>query len=838
MQRLKQRIKSRIWRVNRQLLLALLCSLCIVMLIAGSPLRAAQPTNQIDAKTLTQQGFVQFDRGNATSALKLWHSASELYRKQGDLDGQIGNVINQSLALKALGQLPQMCQILARDALGMSDRFCFRQLQFNRANSDSFQEGLARVQLNPIRLLALQHLGTALQLIGDLSNAKIALKAVLLQTDLKQQGEAQLALGNVEQASFIQLRDLFARSDALDSLGNGVIQLKFQALATFNCYDQAAQTVSLRSIAQINQFSFLANLNRWLLTQQNNNLPEIQDLSRIVNDRLRSLTPSVLKINFAEFPSIDGVYARLNLARSLTHLIQDGGPFSLDQANQLATDALSRAKSLSNLRATSYSLGTLGQIARQQGDFQRARSRFDEAMGIAQAIRASDVAYEWQQALAQIAQQRGDSKGAIAYYRAAINSLDQVRNDLLPIAADVQFSFREQVEPVYRSYMSLLLTESSTPDLPQVISTYEQLKIAELENFLQCGRLPLVSLSKRRPDAVVFYILNLPNSIGIIAQAPNRSPQYYSANADAVRNANDGLTFNLQTALQSNQLALPDESTLKGYAQTLYQQIIAPAERGKILTPNTSIVFVLDNTLQDMPVSLLHNGETYLINRFPIRLSLGSEAPIPASPNSKRLTALVAALSKASPSFNDPRISQTLLPLDKVATEVQSIRAAIPATQILNEQFTLSQLEDRIRQNQYNIVHIATHGQFSSMPDKTFVMAWDKLITAPQLSVLLRSRINSSIDLLVLSACQTARGDTRSTLGLAGVTVQSGARSTIASLWLVDDAATALLVKNFYENLKHGKSKAVALQQAQLKLQKTAFSNPYFWSSFVLVGEA
>lgn len=794
--------------------------------------RDATPISQTDAATLTQQGFAQFDRGDATSALKLWRSASDQYRKSKNVEGTIGSAINQSLALKALGQYPQMCQILAKEGLGISDRICIRQLQ---PSQSSFPQALTTLQLSPIRLLALQHFGTALQLIGDLPNAKLALQTVLNRVESNQRSAAQLALGNVERATFIQLRDRFSRSDARETIGNGAIVLKFQAETVLNNYDQSAQDQSTRIKAQLNQISFLADLNRWLLSQKNQDLPEVRQLNIDVIQRLNRLLPVVIKTNFAALSPIDSVYARLNLANSLVHLAQDQKSNNLTDAARLATEALSTAQSLSNTRAISYSFGAIARIEQQQDDLARSRAHFNQAMSLAQSIRASDAAYEWQQALGDIAKKQGDTRSAIAYYSAALNSLDRVRNDLLPIASDVQFSFREQVEPVYRNLMSLLARQA-TPDLPQIIKTYERLRVAELENFLQCGQFPLTSLSQRRPNAVVFYVLSLDSSnIGVIVQAPGQKAQYYSANAGAITTAINGLTFNLESTPTSKS-NLPDEATLKGYSQVLYQQLVAPAQQKGLLQTKTPLIFVLDNTLQNLPVSLLHDGQTYLINRYPIRLSIGSEPDSPSA--NRRLNALIAALNTASPSFSDPRISQSLAPLTQVKSEVQAISSTVSSTPLLNQQFTLNRLESQIQRNQYNIVHLATHGQFSSVPEDTFLVAWDQLITAPQISVLLRSRSDSPIDLLVLSACQTAKGDTRSTLGLAGIAVQSGARSTLASLWLVDDAATAMLMKNFYANLKQGRSASEALQQAQIEMQRTPYKNPFFWSSFVLVGES
>ena len=107
-----------------------------------------------------------------------------------------------------------------------------------------------------------------------------------------------------------------------------------------------------------------------------------------------------------------------------------------------------------------------------------------------------------------------------------------------------------------------------------------------------------------------------------------------------------------------------------------------------------------------------------------------------------------------------------------------------------------------------------------------------------QLDGLLRKQDErKAIDLLVLSACQTAKGDRRSALGLAGVAAQAGARSTLATLWLVDAESTAQLMGEFYKGLKKGIPKAEALRQAQISLMSDPkWLHPYYWGPFVLVG--
>jgi CHAT domain-containing protein len=90
----------------------------------------------------------------------------------------------------------------------------------------------------------------------------------------------------------------------------------------------------------------------------------------------------------------------------------------------------------------------------------------------------------------------------------------------------------------------------------------------------------------------------------------------------------------------------------------------------------------------------------------------------------------------------------------------------------------------------------------------------------------------------MLSACQTAAGDERAALGLAGIALRAGARSALGSLWNISDEATYELVVQFYTALKDPKlSRAAALQRAQLALLAgQRFRHPFYWSPFLIIG--
>lgn len=178
--------------------------------------------------------------------------------------------------------------------------------------------------------------------------------------------------------------------------------------------------------------------------------------------------------------------------------------------------------------------------------------------------------------------------------------------------------------------------------------------------------------------------------------------------------------------------------------------------------------------------------------------------------------------------------------LPNVTVEIERIKAEITSQVLLNKSFTHEAFQNQIDSTPWSIVHLATHAQFSSNAENTFILTWDGRIDVKQLDQLLRTREGNirPIELLVLSACQTATGDQRAALGMAGVAVLSGARSTLASLWSVSDRSTASLMIRFYRELSQpGITKAEALRRAQISLlHQQDYISPYYWAPFVLLG--
>jgi CHAT domain-containing protein len=268
-------------------------------------------------------------------------------------------------------------------------------------------------------------------------------------------------------------------------------------------------------------------------------------------------------------------------------------------------------------------------------------------------------------------------------------------------------------------------------------------------------------------------------------------------------------------------------------SQQVYDWLIRPIEADLQGTQVKTLVFVLDGFLRNIPMAALHDGEEYLIEKYSLALAPGLELIDPRPLPERQLAVLKAGLSQARQGYPS---------LPYVEVELQQIQGLVRGETLLNEEFTNAAVRQELRETSFPVLHLATHGQFSSNLEDTFILTWNDRIDIAELTNLLETTDplqSRPIELLVLSACETARGDERAALGLAGVAVRAGARSTLATSWLVDDATTAAVMSQFYEQLADANlTKAEALRRAQLLiLQDSQYEqHPYYWAPYLLVG--
>jgi CHAT domain-containing protein len=829
---------------------------------------------------LIKQGTVSYERGQFTEALDCWQRAGEVYQRRGDrLRVQISQ-INQAQALRALGLNLRACQTLLQ-AFELKQHDC---RQFPSDQKSSILQTLRNQPNSVATVTGLRSLAELLRVIGNLELSHDVLQLGLeWATPLRSPQDVEailLSLGNTEQAFSYRYQNLFLRTQKLE---DAIAALK-KTQAAIEGYQQAMRSTSpvTQIQAQLNQLNLLIALEAWL--QEIRQQPEIQShlqptvesLNTIWIKQIDQLTPLQRQIDVLNL-SRTAIEARIHFAHNLSRLKQ-----MVDKPNpilfitlpdlpdwqtiaQQFAIALRDAQTLGDRQMEAYALGYLGQLYQQAQQWAEAENLTQQAAALARSLDAPGIAYRWEAQLGEVFQSQGKTEAAIAAYRAAVETLKSVRGDLLTLDPDIQFSFREDVEPIYRKLIELLLPTARQPSseaLTQVLNTIDGLQKAELEDFLQCNLLPVVSVETvvEQVDlhAAVIYPIILENRLEIIVKLPNQ-PLRHQRTAIARREL-EATVQELRTYLKRRDSGRDFEAA----SSQVYDWLIRPI--APYLTPDhiKTLVFVLDGPLRNVPMAVLYRQEAgyetgrYLVQDYAIATTPGLSLLGPKQFAPHQFNGLIAGLTQPRQlTVNNRRFQFPALP--NVQTEVQAIAATLPraADTLLDQtpgrQFTANHLRRRIQSSTYPIVHLATHGQFSSNPQETFIVtAADEPIYVNDLEDFFQVRKEGTpdtLELIVLSACRTAEGDDRATLGMAGVAVRSGASSTLASLWSVDDRSTTLLMTNFYQTLVKNLnqteriSKAEVLRRAQLQLLQSSennhrqdYSHPYYWAPFVLVG--
>ena len=291
-------------------------------------------------------------------------------------------------------------------------------------------------------------------------------------------------------------------------------------------------------------------------------------------------------------------------------------------------------------------------------------------------------------------------------------------------------------------------------------------------------------------------------------------------------------------------------------AQQLYQWLIAPLSEELAAAQTDTLLFSMDEGLRTLPIAALHDGKQFLVENYSFSL-IPSLSLIDTRYRPLQNT---QALGMGASKFAD------LNPLPAVPVELLAITQDIwQGDAFLNEHFTRQNLIAQRQELFYPIVHLATHGEFKAGdPSNSYIQLWDEKLRLDELRQL--GWNNPAVELLVLSACRTAVGDTDAELGFAGLAVAAGVKSALASLWYVSDEGTLALMTEFYDYLSDSKIKAEALQQAQIAMirgevrveggqlrgsgirgsiplppelanvENTNLSHPYYWSAFTTIG--
>jgi CHAT domain-containing protein len=790
---------------------------------------------RILAEAQTIQGSLQLDQGQAAAAFTSWQQAAETFRQVGDRAGVIRSQINQSQALVILGLYKRANQLL-------------EPLYAKLPPED------------PLQLAILLNYGETLRLVGHLQpddlqpspNSEAVLQQGLaLAQALHSPADitrSQISLGNTYRAIYYQQK----RLQPHPCQDPQVLAYQHKAL-------QAYQTAAAMAIVPTSKIQALLN-------QQSLLLGSPADRETIGSQPAQTVATiaSQIQANLDRLPlNRTSLYARIQLAYNLLQ-IDNRQP-----AVPLLQTAINQAAQLGDRAAQSYALGYLAQSYAQPQQtgtepdaLDQALTLTTQALQLARELNIPEITYRWLWQLGWL-ERNTHPERALQSYRAAYRTLQSFRTNLAPDNPDLQFSFRENTaDRIYREFVDLLL--KTDPAKPKALSSdsggaylqearqvIQDLQSAELSNFLQepCALSNIEAIDKRVDEPGSFtatlYPILLPDRIEVIAKFPNKPLFHYTypISETEARQKLAKFQFDLQLPYTFDQI--------KQEGQEIYRWLINPAVQAELESAKiNTIVFSPDGPLRNIPMAALHDGSGYLIEKYAVAVTLDLVVTDPKSLPSTRLNVLVASLAEPPKQKTGFRFAR----LPYVDAEVKAIQKmpGIAVTPIQGQQFTRDGFNQKFNGSPFQIVHIATHGQFSSNPAETFILTAassakgqlsDGKVRLKDFDAMFRTRVLNrpdAIDLLILSACETASGDDRATLGIAGTAVRAGARSAIASLWSLDDASSQTLVTTFYKAITHPQtSRAEALRQAQLALlqaEEGAYTHPRYWAPFLLVG--
>ncbi|MHC5748091.1 MAG: CHAT domain-containing protein [Nostoc sp.] len=738
------------------------------------------------------------------------------------------------------------------------------------------------------QVAALGILGEAYRLIGSYDQA-------IQYLDAAQQVAPEYkflvfnSLGNIYKSRG-QLREL--QADSANKAGISSKEQEFTKKSVED-YDKAHQYFQDSIKFARNEKQALAEmrglLNLIQLGSQTNKSKFINDkeFNKTIKDALKvleGLPDSATKV----YGAIDLAYLQRDTKRTSpftycpTHLVLSGD----NEALNLLENSVLTSKKLQDNRLISYSNGALGHFWECTPDNEKALNnentlnnakalKYTQAAIIAadNKLSAKDSLYLWEWQAGRILDEQKRKQEAIASYQRAFDTLEDIRSDILTAERDVQFDFRDVVRPLYRTLaqsrldllgVGAIADEQRAKELSEVVKTIDALKLAELQNYFGNDCI-LSALNPKqvgellKDNSVAFHNTAFLSSIilkgktGILLQLPNQATKF-----KWIEDPNQEGSKIVSSDTLEKKIAEFRTGLIKGKKEFNYNTTTAAQLYDWIIRPMLSdiksekvktLVFIQDGFLRSVPMAALYDSQQqkYLVETYAIATTPSLRLTTPKARDRSTEKALILGLTK------EAKIDgKTFDQLFAVPDEVSAVESIFPNnTNLIDEKFSPESFQKTLEKSTYPIVHIASHAQFGIIPEDTFIVTGkNQKLTISQLENSLRN-LNSksdSVELLTLTACETAVGDDRATLGLAGVALQVGVKTAIASLWSVTDKSTSQLVKAFYTNYRNtGMSIAEALQTAQIRMihakklppsegVNLRYDNPAYWASMIAIG--
>ena len=681
----------------------------------------------------------------------------------------------------------------------------------------------------PQRVTALWSLADALSDRGLVLQAERTLREAAVQSSDADEmrgtalrlGEVLTTSGNLEEAR----RQLDTVAAAADSLHASDLLLLREAqgnlgvrtgdlVAAEKAFDSAAAAARANG-AEATRARNLSNALRTRLDR--NEIAGLEQRLRSLDDLVSMLPPGERRATLEL--AVGDLYERS---------VRDfRSPVALRERAYLA---FTRARAESTTVATrAYAAGLLGGLYEDEGRTVEALRLASEAVFLAQSIDAQDQLYRWLWRAGRLEQKQGLTSAAAQSFDGALFTLANIRSDVL---ASSRQAYTARVEPVYLDYADVhlrqaaALTDGSAEQqqvLRDVRDQLESLKRAEVQDYFDNGCVTSGASDAKGiniPGVAVVYPILLADRTEVLIETAGTLRRF---SAPVSRGEITATVRRLRLGIERPSAG----DTYRQPAAALYKWLLADAAPWLASQKVDTLVFVPSGPLRTIPPAVLYDGKQFLIERYAVATTPAiTLIPTLATPGTNRV--LLAGLTESVQGFAG---------LPNVGNEIRTIGAIFPSESLEDATFNLASIRTDLSKPGFSVAHLATHGEFSADHRQSFILTYDSRLTMDGLQAALGKR-EDPLDLLVLSACSTAAGDDRAALGLAGVAIQAGAKSALASLWSISDEATAALMGSFYKSRKAGgETKAQSLRDAQLALLRSPdYRHPSYWAPYLLIG--
>src|SRR5262245_42578444 len=344
----------------------------------------------------------------------------------------------------------------------------------------------------------------------------------------------------------------------------------------------------------------------------------------------------------------------------------------LQQAHALLQRAQSVAEAIGDVRAQSYAQGYLGSLYEANGRLDEALTLSRRALFLAQQAGAPESLYRWHWQVGRLLVAKGDAAEAIPSYQQAVLVLSGIRFDMAHGYATGGGSFRDAVGPIFFELVDLLLATAPDPTdtkayqarLHEAREMLEKLKAAELRDYFRDECVDAIqakveSLDEVARAAVVIYPVVLPDRLELLLTFPS-----------GMRRATVPVRAETLTAEVRELRALLEKRTSQQYlphAQKVYDWLVRPFADDLASLQTDTLVFVPDGPLRTIPMSALHDGERFLIERYAVVTTPGLSLTDPRPLGRGKLRILLSGLSRSVQGFP---------PLEHLPAELDSSPAA------------------------------------------------------------------------------------------------------------------------------------------------------------------